>query len=49
MDKYDTMEYSQVKAITVFVRLQNSLCALINTNNAYVQHKYHECIGDDMT
>jgi hypothetical protein len=34
VDKYDTLEYSQEKAITVFVRLRIFLCALINTNNA---------------
>jgi hypothetical protein len=34
VDKYDTLEYSQEKAITVSVRLRNFLCALINTNNA---------------
>jgi hypothetical protein len=32
VDKYDTLEYSRVKAITVSVRLRNFLCALINTN-----------------
>ena len=32
MDKYDTLEYSLVKATLVSVRLQISLCALINTN-----------------
>jgi hypothetical protein len=36
MDKYDTLEYSQVKAITVFVRLRIFLCALIITNNYLV-------------
>jgi hypothetical protein len=36
MDKYDTLEYSWVKAITVSVRLQNFLCALINTNNSLI-------------
>jgi hypothetical protein len=33
MDKYDTLEYFPVKAITVSIRLRNFLCALINTNN----------------
>jgi hypothetical protein len=33
MDKYDTLEYSWVKATSVSVRLQIYLCALINTNN----------------
>jgi hypothetical protein len=33
MDKYDTLEYSRVKAITVFVRLQNFPCALTITNS----------------
>jgi hypothetical protein len=33
MDKYDTLEYSRIKAITVSVRLQNFLCALIKTNS----------------
>jgi hypothetical protein len=32
MDKYDTLEYSRIKAITIYVRLQNFLCVLINTN-----------------
>jgi hypothetical protein len=32
MDKYDTLEYSWVKAITLSVCLRNFLCALINTN-----------------
>jgi predicted membrane protein len=35
MDKYDTLEYSRVKAVTVFMRLQNFLCVLINTNNFF--------------
>jgi hypothetical protein len=35
MDKYDTLEYSWVKAITVFVRLRNFLCALININKFF--------------
>jgi hypothetical protein len=35
MDKYDTLEYSRVKAIMVFVRLRNFLCALINTNKLF--------------
>jgi hypothetical protein len=34
MDKYDTLEYTRVKAIMVSVRLRNSLCALINTNSS---------------
>ena len=32
MDKYDTLEYSWVKATTVSVRLQIYLFALTNTN-----------------
>jgi hypothetical protein len=32
VDKYETLEYSRVKAITVSVHLWNFLCALINTN-----------------
>jgi hypothetical protein len=32
MDKYNTLEYSRVKAITISVHLRNFLCALINTN-----------------
>ena len=32
MDKYDTLEYSLVKATTVSVRLRISLFALTNTN-----------------
>jgi hypothetical protein len=35
MDKYDTLEYSRVKAITVSVRLRNFLCVLINTNKLF--------------
>jgi hypothetical protein len=35
MDKYDTLEYSWVKAITVSVRLRNFLCVLINTNKLF--------------
>jgi hypothetical protein len=35
VDKYDTLEHSWVKAITVSVRLQNFLCALINTNKLF--------------
>jgi hypothetical protein len=35
MDKYDTLKYSRVKAITVSVRLRNFLCALINTNKLF--------------
>jgi hypothetical protein len=33
MDKYDTLEYSWIKAITVSMHLWNFLCTLINTNN----------------
>jgi hypothetical protein len=32
VDKYDTLEYSRVKATTVFVRLRIYLCAFKNTN-----------------
>ena len=32
MDKYDTLEYSWVKATSVSVLLWIYLCALINTN-----------------
>jgi hypothetical protein len=32
MDKYDTLEYSWVKATMVYVHLWISLFALINTN-----------------
>jgi len=32
MDKYDTLEYSWVKATSVSVHLWIYLCALINTN-----------------
>ena len=32
MDKYDTLEYSWVKATTVFVHLRIYLCAFKNTN-----------------
>jgi hypothetical protein len=35
VDKYDTLEYSRVKVITVSVHLQNFLCALINTNKLF--------------
>jgi hypothetical protein len=35
VNKYGTLEYSQVKGITIFVRLQNFLCALINTNKLF--------------
>jgi hypothetical protein len=35
VNKYDTLEYSQVKAITVSIRLQSFLCALINTNKLF--------------
>jgi hypothetical protein len=33
MDKYDTLEFSRVKAIIVYVCLRNFLCVLINTNS----------------
>ena len=32
MDKYDTLEYSRVKAIAVSVHLRIYLCAFKNTN-----------------
>ena len=32
MDKYDTLEYSRVKATTVSVHLRIYLCAFKNTN-----------------
>ena len=32
MDKYDTIEYSRVKATTVSMRLRIYLCAFKNTN-----------------
>ena len=32
MDKYDTLEYSRVKATAVSVRLRIYLCAFKNTN-----------------
>ena len=32
MDKYDTLEYSWVKATSISMRLRIYLCALINTN-----------------
>ena len=32
MDKYDTLEYSWVKATTVSVRLRINLCVFKNTN-----------------
>jgi hypothetical protein len=35
MDKYDTLEYSWVKAIMVFVRLQKFLCALTITDKLF--------------
>jgi hypothetical protein len=35
VDKYDTLEYSRVKAITVSVHLQNFLCALPITNKLF--------------
>jgi hypothetical protein len=35
VDKYGTLEYSRVKAITVSVRLLNYLCALTNTNKLF--------------
>jgi hypothetical protein len=35
VDKYNTLEHSQVKAITVSMRLWNFLCALINTNKLF--------------
>jgi hypothetical protein len=35
MDKYDTLKYSRVKAITVFMSLQNFLCALTITNKLF--------------
>jgi hypothetical protein len=35
MDKYDTLEYSWAKAITVFVHLRNFLCALTITNKLF--------------
>jgi hypothetical protein len=35
MNKYDTLVYSRVKAITVSVRLRNFLCALTITNKLY--------------
>jgi hypothetical protein len=35
MDKYDTLEYSRVKAITVFMCLRNFLCALTITNKLF--------------
>jgi hypothetical protein len=35
MDKYDDLEYSRVKSITVSVHLWNFLCALINTNKLF--------------
>jgi hypothetical protein len=35
MDKYDTLEYSRVKVITVSVRLRNFLRALINANKLF--------------
>jgi hypothetical protein len=33
VDKYDTLEYSWVKTITISVHLWNFLCALTITNN----------------
>jgi hypothetical protein len=41
MDKYDTLEYSRVKAITVFMRLQNFLCALTITNSKLQANSSH--------
>jgi hypothetical protein len=35
VDKYDTLEYSRVKAIIVSVHLWNFLCVLINTNKLF--------------
>jgi hypothetical protein len=35
MDKYNTLEYSWIKAITVSVRLPNFLCALTITNKLF--------------
>jgi hypothetical protein len=35
VDKYDTLEYSRVKAITVFVRLRNFICTLTITNKLF--------------
>jgi hypothetical protein len=35
MAKYDTLEYSRVKAITVSVRLQNFMCVLTFTNKLF--------------
>jgi hypothetical protein len=35
MDKYDTLEYSQVKAITVSMCLRNFLCVLTITNKIF--------------
>jgi hypothetical protein len=35
VDKYDTLEHSRVKVITVSMCLRNFLCALINTNKLF--------------
>jgi hypothetical protein len=35
MDKYDTLEYSRVKAIMVSVCLRNFLCGLTITNKLF--------------
>ena len=39
MDKYDTLEYSRVKATAVSVRLRIYLCAFKNTNSPFIISK----------
>ena len=43
MDKYDTLEYSWVKARAVSMRLRIYLCALTNTNNGPAQSDQLPC------
>jgi hypothetical protein len=44
MDKYDTLEYSRVKAIMVSVHLRNFLCVLININSSHLLITYTSSI-----
>ena len=41
MDKYDTLEYSRVKATAVSICLQIYLCAIKNTNTGEVGRLEH--------
>ena len=47
MDKYDTLEYSRVKATAVSARLRIYLCAFKNTNNGRPKKGKDSAIEDD--